>query len=92
MNGLSFKIYIVDHDSGKKNLDKIKNMIDKSAVEFKIYSLNLKDFEKKIKKINEKNEEVAFNQLSNMSNIYKSLKLSKENSSDLIYFVMSSQP
>ena len=87
MNGLSFKIYIVDHDSGKKNLDKIKNMIDKSAVEFKIYSLNLKDFEKKIKKINEKNEEVAFNQLSNMSNIYKSLKLSKENSSDLIYFV-----
>ena len=27
------------------------------------------------------------NQISNMSNIYKSLQLSKENSSDLIYFV-----
>jgi len=87
MDELLFKIYIVDHNSGQENLNKIKNIIEKYSIQFKIYNLNLKDFEEKIKKINQKNEKVTSNQISNMSNIYKSLQLSKENSSDLIYFV-----
>lgn len=87
MNELLFKIYVVDHNSSQENLEKIKNIIQKSSIQFKIYNLNLKDFEEKIKKINQKNEKVTSNQISNMSNIYKSLQVSKENSSDLIYFV-----
>ncbi len=87
MNELLFKIYVIDHNSSQENLEKIKNIIQKSSVQFKIYNLNLKDFEEKIKKINQKNEKVTSNQISNMSNIYKSLQVSKENSSDLIYFV-----
>jgi len=87
MDELLFKIYIVDHNSGQENLNKIKNIIEKYSIQFKIYNLNLKDFEEKIKKTNQKNEKVTSNQISNMSNIYKSLQLSKENSSDLIYFV-----
>ena len=84
MNELLFKIYVVDHNSSQENLEKIKNIIQKSSIQFKIYNLNLKDFEEKIKKINQKNEKVTSNQISNMSNIYKSLRVSKENSSDLI--------
>ena len=87
MDELLFKIYIVDHNSGQENLNKIKNIIEKYSIQFKIHNLNLKDFEEKIKKTNQKNEKVTSNQISNMSNIYKSLQLSKENSSDLIYFV-----
>ena len=40
-----------------------------------------------IKKINAKNEKVTENQMSNMSNIHKSLLLTKHQSKDLIYFV-----
>ena len=87
MDELLFKIYVVDHNSGETNLEKIRNIIEKSSTQFKIHNLNLKDFEEKIKKTNQKNEKVTFNQISNMSNIYKSLQISKENSSDLIYFV-----
>ena len=87
MDELLFKIYIVDHNSGQENIDKIKNLIEKYSVQFSIHNLNIKDFEEKIKKINQKNEKVTPNQISNMSNIYKSLQISKENSSDLIYFV-----
>ncbi len=87
MDELLFKIYIVDHNSGQENIDKIKNLIEKYSVQFSIHNLNIKNFEEKIKKINQKNEKVTPNQISNMSNIYKSLQISKENSSDLIYFV-----
>ena len=87
MDELLFKIYVVDHNSDQKNLDKIKNIIEESSIQFKLYNLNLEDFKDKIKKTNQKNENVTSNQISNMSNIYKSLQLSKENSSDLVYFV-----
>ena len=42
---------------------------------------------KNIKKTNAKNENVTENQLSNMSNIHKSLLFAKEKADDLIYFV-----
>ena len=87
MDELLFKIYVVDYNSDQENLDKIKNIIEKSSIHFKLYNLDLKDFKDKIKKTNQKNENVTSNQISNMSNIYKSLQLSKENSSDLVYFV-----
>ena len=87
MDELLFTIYVVDHNSDQKNLDKIKNIIEESSIQFKLYNLNLEDFKDKIKKTNQKNENVTSNQISNMSNIYKSLQLSKENSSDLVYFV-----
>ena len=40
-----------------------------------------------IKKINAQNNKVTENQMSNMSNIHKSLLLTKHQSKDLIYFV-----
>jgi len=84
---LSYRIFVVDHNSSKENLKKIENILESYNVEFQMTNLNLNDFDERIKKINQKNEKVSSNQISNMSNIYKSLEISKKNSSDLIYFV-----
>ena len=83
---IDIKITIVDHNSNNEDLKKISDLIKKSFLKFKLVNLDLKEFEKQIEPINEKNEKVAFNQMSNMSNIYKSLLISKV-SEDLIYFV-----
>ena len=82
----NIKITIIDHNSSNENLKKIKDLLNTSAVQFNLLNLNISEFENKIKKINEKNEETTPNQISNMSNIYKSLMLSKM-SEDLVYFV-----
>jgi len=83
---IDIKITVIDHNSSNENLKKIKNLLNSSMTQFKLLNLNISEFENKIKKINEKNEKTIPNQISNMSNIYKSLVLSKE-SEDLIYFV-----
>ena len=82
----NIKITIIDHNSSNENLKKIKDLLNTSAVQFNLLNLNISEFENKIKKINEKNEETTPNQISNMLNIYKSLMLSKM-SEDLVYFV-----
>ena len=83
---ISIKITIVDHNSSEENLKKITDLLKNSSLNFKLINLDVTEFEKQIKTVNEKNEKVTSNQISNMSNIYKSLLLSKM-SEDLIYFV-----
>jgi predicted house-cleaning noncanonical NTP pyrophosphatase (MazG superfamily) len=80
------KITVVDHNSSDKNLKRIADLFKNSFLDFKLINLDLSEFTELIKTINEKNEKVTPNQISNMSNIYKSLLLSKI-SEDLIYFV-----
>ena len=83
---ISIKITVVDHNSSEENLKKITDLLKNSSLSFKLINLDVTEFEKQIKTVNEKNEKVTSNQISNMSNIYKSLLLSKM-SEDLIYFV-----
>ena len=83
---INVKITVIDHNSSSNNLEKIKNLLSSSSIQFNLLSLDISEFENKIKKINEKNEKTIPNQISNMSNVYKSLMLSKV-SEDLIYFV-----
>ena len=83
---INIKITIIDHNSSKENLEKIKNLLNSSTIQSNLFNLDISEFKNKIKKINEKNEESIPNQISNMSNIYKSLMLSKL-SEDLVYFV-----
>ena len=83
---IKIKITVVDHNSSDENLKKITDLLKNSSINFKLINLDLTEFENQIKTINEKNEKVTSNQISNMSNIYKSLLLSKM-SEDLIYFV-----
>ena len=82
-----FKIYIIDHNSSKNQIDSIKAILEKSNINFEILKLDLDKFSKQIKKINEENKEVTTNQKSNMSNIHQSLYVAREKSKDLIYFV-----
>ena len=83
---VSIKLTVIDHNSGEQNLKKIQNLLDNSNLNHNLINLDLSEFDNRIKKTNAKNENVTPNQLSNMSNIYKSLELSKK-LDDLIYFV-----
>ena len=85
-SNLDIRITVVDHNSSEENLTKISDLLKSSSLPFTVLNLDLAEFDGKIKKTNEKNEKVSQNQISNMSNIYKSLLLSKI-SKDLIYFV-----
>jgi len=86
MPNLNINLTVIDHNSGEQNLKKIQNLLDNSNLNHNLINLDLSEFDSRIKKTNAKNENVTRNQLSNMSNIYKSLDLSKK-LDDLIYFV-----
>ena len=84
---INFEIIVVDHNSPSDNLNQIKKQLDNSKLKNSTISLNINEFKKNIKKINAENKNVTDNQISNMSNIHKSLLLAKEKCKDLIYFV-----
>ena len=84
---IEFNVVIVDYNSKKNDLDQIKKQLNKSHLQNSIISLDLNEFKDRIKKINAKNEKVSENQMSNMSNIHKSLLIAKNQCSDLVYFV-----
>ena len=85
-NNIDLELIIVDHNSEKNVVDKIKSILSDHLFKSNFISLNIDDFKKDINPINEKNEKVTFNQMSNMSNIHQSLLLAKK-SDDLVYFV-----
>jgi hypothetical protein len=84
---IKFDIVVIDHNSKKKDLEQIKSQLNKSNLKNSIISLDTNEFLNDIKKINSKNKKVTENQLSNMSNIHKSLLVAKDQCNDLIYFV-----
>ena len=84
---IEFDIVIVDYNSKKNDLDQIKKQLNKTDFKNSVISLNIEEFRNKIKTHNEKNQKVTENQMSNMSNIYKSLLFAKERCQDLVYFV-----
>ena len=83
---INVELIVVDHISEKNVLEKIKSIISNQFFKSRFIHLNVDDFKKNINPINQKNEKVTFNQISNMSNIHQSLLLAKE-CDDLIYFV-----
>ena len=84
---IHFDIVIIDHNSKKEDLEQIKKQLNKTNIKSSIISLNVNEFIDNIKKINAKNENVTENQMSNMSNIHKSLLTAKSQCDDLVYFV-----
>ena len=84
---IEFDVVIIDHNSKKNDLEQIKRQLNKSNFKNSIISLNVKEFVNNIKDINAKNEKVTENQISNMSNIHKSLLIAKDYCKDLVYFV-----
>ena len=84
---IEFDIIVIDHNSEKNDIEQIKKQLDKSNLKNSIISLNVNEFVNNIKSINAKNEKVTENQISNMSNIHKSLLVAKDQCNDLVYFV-----
>ena len=84
---INFDIVIIDHNSKKQDLDQMKEMLKKSNFKNNLINLNVNDFVHSINKINAKNEKVTENQISNMSNINKSIIEAKNQCKDLVYFV-----
>ena len=85
-NSVNLELIIVDHNSEKPAVDKIKSILSNQFFKSRFVPLIVDDFKKNINPINEKNEQVILNQMSNMSNMHQSLILAKE-SDDLVYFV-----
>ena len=84
---INFSIIIIDHNSKKNDLNQMKKQLSNLNMKSSIISLNLDQFKDNIKKVNAENKNVTLNQISNMSNIHKSLLIAKEQCRDLIYFV-----
>ncbi len=83
---IKLKLIIIDHNSGKKIIEKFKKLLKNQFFESQIKPLEINFYKKKIKKVNQQGKKVTDNQISNMSNINQSLNLGK-NCDDLVYFV-----
>ena len=84
---IKLNIFVVDYNSKNNDLNQIRKQLNKSKIINSIISLNIDEFTLYIKKVNEKNERVTENQMSNMSNIHKSFLIARKHCDDLIYFV-----
>ena len=84
---IKFDIVIIDYNSKKEDLEQMKKQLNKTNFKNTIITLDINEFLDNIKKVNAKNEKVTENQMSNMSNIHKSLLFAKNECSDLVYFV-----
>ena len=83
---IKIKIHIVDHNSDKKHIDIIKNLIKKSDFKFQFINLDISQISH-IKTINKNNEKIENNMKATMASIFTSFKIAKQNASDLVYFV-----
>jgi len=83
---IKVKIYIVDYNSKKEDLEKIKNIISTVNINFEIINLDLKKFNH-IKTLNKNNSVIENNMKATMASILTSLNIAKEKSNDLVYFV-----
>ena len=86
LKDIDIKIYIIDDNSKKEDLEKICKIIAKINIKFEIINLDLKKF-KKIKILNKNNPTIEKNMRATMASILTSFNIAKEKSNDLVYFV-----
>jgi len=80
-SNISYQIIVTDTNSKKEDLVKIKNILSKHPINNKLIEINLNEYKEKI------SGEYTPAKFANMANLYTSLKIVKEENSDLIYFV-----
>ena len=83
---LKINLLITDDNSSKEKLKLIENLLNSSGLENKIINLRENEFEEIIKK-DEKGADISKAMISNMRNILKSVFLTRDEVSDLVYFV-----
>ena len=69
---ISFFFTIIDSGSSNSDLNKIESKMKNSMIDFNIESLNLDDYDEKIKVIDKKNPEIERNMKSTMAAISRS--------------------
>ena len=70
---LKINFKVIDHNSTQECLEKIKNIFKNFNTKYTLINLDIAKFKNKIKKVNQRGEDVSFNQMSNMANIHQSL-------------------
>lgn len=86
LKDIDIKIYIIDDNSKKEDLEKICKIIAKINIKFEIINLDLEKF-KQIKVLNKNNPTIEKNMRDTMASILTSFNIAKEKSNDLVYFV-----
>ena len=86
LKDIDIKIYIIDDNSKKEDLEKICKIIAKINIKFEIINLDLEKF-KQIKVLNKNNPSIEKNMRATMASILTSFNIAKEKSNDLVYFV-----
>ena len=86
LKDVGIKIYIIDDNSKKEDLEKICKIIAKINIKFEIINLDLEKF-KQIKVLNKNNPNIEKNMRATMASILTSFNIAKEKSNDLVYFV-----
>ena len=78
---IRFDLLVTDTNSSNDDINKIKEILNLTKIKNKFISINLKDFENKIK------PDYSKAKFSNMANFYNSLMVAKKEDVDIIYFV-----
>lgn len=86
LKNICIKIFVIDHNSKNEDLEKIKQILQRIDIEFKIINLNLVKFNQ-IKTLDKNNSIIENNMKATMASILTSFNIAKERSDDLIYFV-----
>ena len=83
---IEIKFTIIDADSSKNDLEKIKSLNKDSKFKFDIINIDVAKAKDDSKTLNKNNKEIEANMATTMASIRKSFSLAKE-LDDLIYFV-----
>ena len=86
LKNINIKIYIIDHNSKKEDLNKIKDIIKTIDIKFEMINLDKEKF-KQIKTLNKNNSVIENNMKATMASILSSFNIAKDKSEDLVYFV-----
>ena len=84
---VGFKIIITDDKSKEENLNQINKILKASYLKTELINLKENEFNNKIKKIDIDGKNISKNMLSNMRNLFKSIKIAETEDADLFYFL-----
>ena len=84
---VDIKIIITDDKSNEKNLERINQLLRSCNLKTEIIDLKDNEFDNEIKTIDIDGKNISKNMISNMRNLYKSIKIAEAQDSDLFYFL-----
>ena len=84
---VDIKIIITDDKSKNENLDKIDQILKASNLKTELINLQKNEFNDQIKTIDTEGKNISKNMVSNMRNLFKSIKIAETEDTDLFYFL-----